>query len=319
MIEVRTVGKLGYCSGVSQAIKKAIESGDKHGHIYSLGTVAHNEEVVALLKEHGVHPIMDSEWWLSIKKPRGERYVVITAHGADPDTHYRLGKMGCVLINCTCPIVRKAQEAVMKLAESKFDIVIFGDPEHQEVKGLVGWAKDGVGWSKGNCKFVGDQRALFTPGEQHKKLKLGKKVGIVSQTTKSPADYADFIDTVVRHHLEGFQELRVLNTICPIVAERIAETRKLAGEVDMMFVVGSKESANTRNLEKACLSAIQPYNIKLIQNETQVEGALDEFLFRENNLPAFVGITAGTSTPIEVVERVIEVIQETWTKHKFQS
>jgi 4-hydroxy-3-methylbut-2-enyl diphosphate reductase len=296
MIEVKTAGELGYCSGVSRAIDKAIKAAKGKGDLHTLGTLAHNEVVVDFLEKHSVFPLPQGHIPVGCN-------IAITAHGAPPETYDRLKKLACQVVDCTCPIVKKAQIVVRDLASDKFDIVIFGEPEHQEVRGLVGWAM-------GHTKFVGDQRGLFTPGQEHKELDLGKRVGVVSQTTKSPADYADFIDTVVRHHLEGFQELKVLNTICPIVAERIAATRKLAGEVDMMFVVGSKESANTRNLERACLQALEPFKIKLIQNETQVEDALNEYVSR-------VGVTAGTSTPIEVVEGVIEVIQETWTKQRW--
>lgn len=298
MIEVRTVGKLGYCSGVSQAIEKAIEYGDKNGKVYSLGTVAHNEEVVELLRQHGVEPI-------SVEDMKPGTCVVITAHGAPPELYEKISKLGCASLDCTCPIVKKAQDVVRNLAGDEFDIIIFGDPDHQEVKGLVGWAM-------GYTKFVGNFNQLFTPGQDHRTLWLGKWVGVVSQTTKVPSDYADFISTLANHHIEGFQELRVFNTICPIVATRVNDTRKLASEVDMMFVVGSKGSANTRNLERVCRQAItlakgivEPWAVNLVQKEDQVGQALAEW-YRENAM-AFpkVGVTAGTSTPIEVVDAVV--------------
>jgi 4-hydroxy-3-methylbut-2-enyl diphosphate reductase len=303
VIEVRTAGKLGYCSGVSQAIKQAQQYGDKHGSVFSLGTVAHNEDVVALLKAHGVEPI-------SPDRMEAGTHMVITAHGAPPDLYKKIEELGCEFLDCTCPIVKKAQQTVRNLAADLFDIVIFGDPEHQEIKGLVGWAF-------GHAKFVGHQNQLFTPGQNHKALGLGKRIGVVSQTTKVPADYADFISTLVNYHIEGFWELRIYDTICPIVATRVNDTFNLAQEVDMMFVVGSKESANTRNLERVCRQGItrvkgliEPWAVNLVQNEDQVNEALAEF-FNENDI-AFpkIGVTAGTSTPIEVVAKVVAKIEE---------
>jgi len=310
VIEVRTAGKLGYCSGVSQAIEKALEYGDQHGKVFSLGTVAHNEDVVALLKEHGVEPISIDDMKLGTS-------VVITAHGAPPDTYEQIHALNCEFLDCTCPIVKKAQDRAKNLAAEGFDIVIFGDPEHQEVKGIVGW-------SKGSCKFVGHQNQLFTPGQEHIELNLGPKVGVLSQTTKDPSDYREFLSTLLEHHGVWSPDVRVCHTICPIVTELIEDTRKLAGEVDMMFVVGSKESANTRNLERVCLQAfckrpsvdpmvksmVNPGRVNLVQSEEQVGPALMEF-FQGGTPPSInMGVTAGTSTPIEVVARVVARLKE---------
>lgn len=301
-MKVRTAGTLGYCSGVSQAIKKAIEYGDLHHQVYSLGTVAHNEDVVALLRQHGVEPI-------KVEDIQPGMRVIITAHGAPPELYEQLIHLGCTSLDCTCPIVKKAQTVVREFAADEFDIVIFGEPEHQEVKGLVGWSMD-------KCKFVGHHNQLFTPGQEHKDLNLGPKIGVVSQTTKDASDYRDFISTLIYHHLGHSPDVRIRNTICPIVTERILETRKLAAEVDMMFVVGSEGSANTRNLERACRQAVtlakgmvESWAVHLVQNEDQVGAALSDW-FVENDM-AFptVGVTAGTSTPIEVVEKVVAKLE----------
>lgn len=296
MIEVKTAGPLGYCSGVSHAIKYAQEYGDIHHMVFSLGTVAHNEDVVALLKAHGVEPI-------SPEQMKGGTHVVITAHGAPPELYKKIVDLECKSLDCTCPIVKKAQDVVRNLAADEFDIVIFGDPDHQEVKGLVGWAM-------GRTKFVGNLNQLFTEEQKHKKLELGKKIGVVSQTTKVPSMYADFIGTLTYHHLGSFEELRVFNTICPIVATRVNETRKLAGEVDMMFVVGSKESANTRNLADVAKSGVDPSWVFIVSNEAVVEKALESWFMENEMAIPRVGVTAGTSTPIEVVEKIVAKLQE---------
>jgi len=311
-MKVRTAGPLGYCFGVSQAIEQAVKYA-KDGTVYTLGTLAHNEHVVQYLRENGVeplpfekpHPDMPGVW----AKIALNAKVAITAHGAPPKYYDRLDMVTKNVLDCTCPIVRKAQKGVAQLADQGFDIVIFGDPDHQEVIGLNGWAK--------GAKFVGNFNDLFTPSQDFKKLKLGKKVGIISQTTKIPSMFADFVTTLVNRHMGGFREIRIVNTICPIVAARVNETRELSEDVDMMFVVGSQESANTRNLEAMCRQAItrakgivEPWAVTLVQNVDQVGEALSDW-FVENDM-AFprIGVTAGTSTPIEVVQEVITKLKE---------
>jgi (E)-4-hydroxy-3-methyl-but-2-enyl pyrophosphate reductase len=302
-LRVKTAGQLGYCSGVSEAIRKAIEYGDEHGRVYSLGTVAHNDDVVALLKSHGVHPITRPSWWLSIEKTNGDSYVVITAHGATPETYNKIAEMECKVLDCTCPIVGKAQAVARTLAADGFDVVIFGDPQHQEVKGLVGW-------SMGACKFVGNWNQLFTPEQQHQSLGLADRVGVLSQTTKPPSDYSDFFTTLGTHHLDRFRELKVFNTICPIVAQRIEDTRKLATEVDMMFVVGSAESANTQNLVRVAKSAMGPLkHVFLVLRDGDIAAALTGSFYDVRD-DATAGVTAGTSTPIEVVQKVVERLEK---------
>jgi (E)-4-hydroxy-3-methyl-but-2-enyl pyrophosphate reductase len=295
-MKVRTAGKLGYCSGVSQAIEKAIEYGDENHQVYSLGTVAHNEDVVALLRQHGVEPI-------KVEDIQSGMRVIITAHGAPPELYEQLIHLGCTSLDCTCPIVKKAQTVVREFAADEFDIVIFGEPEHQEVRGLVGW-------SMGKCKFVGNQQQLFTEEQEHKMLHLGPKVGVVSQTTKNPADYRDFLSTLLWWHIDKSPDVRIRNTICPIVTERIEETRKLAAEVDIMFVVGSQESANTRNLCRVAQSAMAPKNVFMVLRDGDIQAALTGAFYDVHLEDCTAGVTAGTSTPIEVVEQVVARLEE---------
>lgn len=294
MIRVRTAGKLGYCFGVSQAIEKAVKFSEENGPLYSLGTLAHNEVVVAYLRTHNVKPITQDEVTEGMN-------VAITAHGAPPETSQHLAAMGCRILDCTCPIVRRAQKVVSCYLDG-FDIVIFGDPDHQEVIGLNGWAS--------GAKFVGNFNDLFTPSQEFKILNLSKKVGIISQTTKIPSMFADFVTTLINRNLRRFDEVRVFNTICPIVSARVNETRKLSEEVDMMFVVGSQESANTKNLADVAKPGVGSQFVYIVQDTDQIGKALSDW-FVENEM-AFprVGVTGGTSTPIEVVQEVVTKLKE---------
>ena len=294
MIRVRTAGKLGYCFGVSQAIDKAIKYAGEHGKVYSWGTLAHNENVVDLLRRHGVEPI-EAEDMDSVSQ------VAITAHGAPPELYKRFEDAGLHILDCTCPIVRKAQRVVSEQLDD-FDTVIFGDPDHQEVIGLNGWA--------GGAKFVGNFNDLFTPDQELKVLRLGKKVGIISQTTKIPAMFADFVTTLINRNMGRFDEVRVFNTICPIVSARVNETRKLSEEVDMMFVVGSQESANTKNLADVARPGAGPLYVRIVQDVDQVGEALGDWYVENDMALPRVGVTAGTSTPIEVVNEVVTKLKD---------
>lgn len=294
MNRVRKAGKLGYCFGVSQAIDKAIKYAGEHGKVYSWGTLAHNENVVDLLRRHGVEPIK-AEDMDSVSQ------VAITAHGAPPELYKRFEDAGLHILDCTCPIVRKAQQVASQQLDG-FDIVIFGDPDHQEVIGLKGWA--------GGAKFVGNFNDLFTPDQELKVLRLGKKVGIISQTTKIPAMFADFVTTLINRNMGRFDEVRVFNTICPIVSARVNETRKLSEEVDMMFVVGSQESANTKNLADVAKPGVGPDFVYIVQDVDQVGEALSNWYVENDMAFPRVGVTAGTSTPIEVVEEVVTKLKE---------
>jgi len=304
---VRTAGKLGYCFGVSQAIEKAIKCADEHGSLITLGALAHNEAVVAYLRAHHIKDRYTEEMQgVSDWVVKGMN-VAITAHGAPPELYKRFEDAGLHILDCTCPIVRKAQRVVSEQLDG-FDVIIFGDPDHQEVIGLNGWAK--------SAKFVGNFN-LFTPSQDFKRLGLGKKVGIISQTTKIPSMFADFVATLVNRHMGEFQEVRVINTICPIVAARVNETRKLAEDVDMMFVVGSQGSANTRNLEVVCRQAItrakgvvEPWAVTLVQNVDQVGEALSDWFVENDMVFPRIGVTGGTSTPIEVVKEVVTKLKE---------
>ena len=172
MLEVKTAGKLGYCFGVSQAIDKAISFAEENGPLYTLGPLAHNEAVVELLREHGIEPVAGLGESPYAELPKRGMNVAITAHGAPPETYHYLKGFDCKVLDCTCPIVGKAQAMVSQQLDG-FDIVIFGDPGHQEVIGLNGWA--------GGARFVGTFVDLFTAEQGHRKLKLGKKVGVISQ------------------------------------------------------------------------------------------------------------------------------------------
>jgi len=164
--------------------------------------------------------------------------------------------------------------------------------------------------AENKVKFVGTFNQLFTAEQDFKELGFGKKVAVISQTTKVLSDFAEFITTLAYRNLGSFEELRVINTICPIVAARVNETRKLSENVDMMFVVGSQESANTKNLADVARPGVGPDFVYIVQDVDQVGDALSNWYVENDMAFPRVGVTAGTSTPIEVVNEVVTKLKD---------
>ena len=315
MVEIKTAGTLGYCVGVAQAIEKAVAFGQQTKKAFSLGTVAHNEGVVEMLRTFGVEPTTEDQLL-------GGENVIISAHGASPDTFEHLRSLNCISQDCTCQYVWKSQQMVEKLAVEGYDVVIFGDPRHQEVIGLRGWAH-------GGAMFIGGEQNLFTKEQGTANLHLGKRIGVVSQTTRDPQHYAEFISMLMHNLHNDYWEIRVANTICPIVANRIEQTKNLAKIVDLMLVVGSRESANTMNLAAASMRDFVPnFDLPPQQRTFIVANDRDEEAWKPVQLyltnwfesddiigQLHIGITAGTSTPQLVVDNVIAKVKELTNGH----
>lgn len=317
MVKVKVAENLGFCPGVLRAIEKAQAYAEKQGSVYSLGPVAHNEDVVKMLTMHGVHPINESDL---IDNTR----VIITAHGVGPKTYAKLHFAHCGYEDCTCSIVKRAQDIIEKMVGEGYDIIIFGDKDHPEVKGLYGWSKGQGEHLANGARFIGELQDLFHPGQSVEEevevhgvsrlsivpIALGKKVAIVSQTTQIPGDYADFIGALTYHHLKDHrEEFRVFNTICPWVASRLTEAAELAKQVTMMLVVGSASSANTQNLATVCQETLAN-EIFVVNGPEQALHAVKLFHTKLPKWDINVGVTAGTSTPIEVVNKVVAEVEK---------
>jgi 4-hydroxy-3-methylbut-2-enyl diphosphate reductase len=275
-MEILVAKMAGFCFGVKRAIDIAFQvAEEKREGVYTLGPIIHNPQVVEMLKEKGIIPVDD------IKTKREIKALIIRTHGIPLHLLNELSSMGCEIIDATCPFVKKAQCYAKLLKEEDYQVVILGEKDHPEVKGLMSYSGDDV--------IVVDGKTPLP--------RLKKKVGIVVQTTQP----LEALKKVLSDAIEHAEEIKVYNTICNSTALRLKETEKMAREVDVMFVVGGKNSANTTQLARLCSSLSVPtYHI-----ETSSE-IKEEWL----NGAKKVGITAGASTPDWIIKEVEKRIRD---------
>jgi len=249
----------------------------ERGSLVSLGSVVHNPQVVEKLRSEGLEMITEVH-------EAHDRPVAITAHGVGPGVIEDLEARGLEIIDTTCPIVTRSQQWAKRLSEEGFAVVIFGDPDHKEVRGVIGWAS-------GNVLVVAseDDVSLLPDG-------FPSRVGVLSQTTETEARFASFVKKLFEVNLDRISELRVLNTLCHATTAQQAATMHLAGQVSLMIVVGGRASANTRHLATVARECgVETYHV---ESGAEIEQA---WLAGHET----VGVTAGASTPDFVIDEVV--------------
>lgn len=268
----------GFCFGVKRAVDIAFEQAKTNSQVYTFGPIIHNPQVVQSLEQRGVKTLSSG-----VAEGINESHtIIIRTHGIPLETYQALKTTGCKIIDATCPFVKKAQNYAKILSDQGYQVVIVGDREHPEVKGLLSYAgKEGV---------------VVNSLEEIPKLK--NRVGIVVQTTQPKA----LLKAVVSKILDKVKELVIHNTICNSTDLRMKETLKLTRRADVIFVVGGKNSANTTQLTRLCLSK----NIPTYHIETASEIETDWIKGVRN-----IGITAGASTPDWIINDVIKSIRNT--------
>jgi (E)-4-hydroxy-3-methyl-but-2-enyl pyrophosphate reductase len=276
--EVRIAHRTGFCYGVREAIDKAKEAAAAGKRTHTLGQVVHNEGVIAQLQAQGIETVDTLDQVLE------GAAVVIRAHGVRPEVLARAESRGLDVIDGTCTWVIQEQREITKLVEEGYSIVLLGTPRHPEVVGLLGFAPDAI---------VVDEEPDWA------KIPKRKKMALLSQSTQPPWKFEKLAAFMVgRCH-----ELKIVNTVCPVTIRRQEDTIEAARDVDLMVVVGGRSSANTKELTRLCGIV----GTRAIQIES--EGDLtDASVFADAEV---VGVTGGTSTPIEdlrcVAERILRL------------
>lgn len=268
---------MGFCFGVRRAVEMMEQEAATGRPIASLGSVVHNPQVVERLRERGVDVITTLD-------EVGERRVAITAHGVGPGVLAEAAARGLEVVDTTCPIVTRAQQWAKRLLEDGFAVVVFGDPEHKEVRGILGWAR-------GKAITLRDESEIDTLPDD-----LPSKVGVLVQTTHTEARFTSFVRRLMERRIHRISELRVINTLCNATTGQQAAALHLAHEVDVMVVVGGRESANTRHLAEICAEAGVP------THHVERPDELDPGWFAGAET---VGVTAGASTPDFVIDEVV--------------
>ena len=277
-MKILLTDRIGFCFGVKRAVRMAEDALKKNRRIYSLGSIIHNAQVVDDLSKKGLRVIKTIA---GIRKGA----VLISSHGISPNVARRIARKGLQIIDTTCPFVLNAQKAARRLGEEGYRVIIVGDADHPEVRALVDFVSTGV--------VVVRDRA------QAASLKLaeGAKVSMLSQTTQSTENFLDAVREILK---KKPKELRVINTICNDAEERQSLARQLAGKVDLMLIVGGRNSANTKRLLDVCKKVQK--RARLIETDRELRKAWF------NNNVRVVGIASGASTPDRAVRHVVNKI-----------
>ena len=275
-MEVTVAKTAGFCFGVKRAVEKVYEQiGKMEKPIYTYGPIIHNEQVVGDLQEKGVEVIDTLEELKTIR----DAVVVIRSHGVGKDVYDILKENGVEIVDATCPYVKKIHRIVEKQTAEGRRVLIVGSGDHPEVQGIKGW---------------GDERTKVIENmDDFRRLELpeDEKLCIVSQTTFNYKKFQDLVEKISKTRYD----ITVLNTICNATQERQVEAMRIASQVDVMLVIGGKHSSNTQKLYDICRKECK--NTYYIQT-------LGDFNPECISSVRSVGITAGASTPNNIIEEV---------------
>lgn len=277
-MEVIRAKTAGFCFGVKRAVDTVYEQLEKASEsttIYTYGPIIHNEEVVKDMKQKGVI-VLQSEAELDALT---EGTVIIRSHGVEKAIYDKLNAKEIKIVDATCPFVKKIHNIVQKESTNGNYIIIVGNPQHPEVEGIRGWA--------------GIKAVVVQTKEDIDKLTIpeNEKVCVVSQTTFNYNKFKELVEII----LKKSYDVSVLNTICNATKERQTEAQRIAEEVDAMIVIGDKHSSNTQKLFEICKNACK---------DTYYIQTLDDLDMNQLGSVETVGITAGASTPNNIIEEV---------------
>ncbi len=265
----------GFCFGVKRAVEQVYEQAATGKPIYTYGPIIHNEEVVKDLEHRGVQVIENETQLRDIR----EGTVVIRSHGVSKQICDEIAAGGLECVDATCPFVKRIHKIVEKESAAGKKIVIIGNAGHPEVEGIMGW-------SATPAVVIGSatEAGNFT-------CEPGREICVVSQTTFNYNKFQDVVEILMKKGYNG----SVVNTICNATEVRQAEAREIAARVDVMIVIGGNHSSNTQKLYEICMQECA--NTYFIQTLNDLQLDLPKSV-------RLVGITAGASTPNNIIEEV---------------
>lgn len=275
LLKVEKAVGIGFCMGVRRAIDILEKVAIERGGVETLGAVVHNQQVLRRLDQIGVRIVKN------VGELQGD-VVVVSSHGVGPKVIEEIKARNIEVVDTTCPFVKRAQVAARRLAESGFYTIVFGDVNHPEVKGILGWAGD---------KGMATQDAATFTGIDNPPRRLG----VLSQTTQIPPDFARFATEIVNYALVKDSEIRIIDTICHDIRRRQIDTLALAKKSDLVLVVGGQTSANSRHIFELCDKVTKTY---LIETADEIQKS---WLFGKSR----IGVTSGASTDEQTIDEVI--------------
>ena len=264
----------GFCFGVKRAVEMAETLRRERAEpVTALGPLVHNPQVIGKMEREGIGTAA------RLEEIAGGT-VVLSAHGVAPSVALAAKAQGLNVADATCPFVTKAHQKARMLHEQNYQILLVGDLGHTETKGIIG-----------TIAALGGEITLVSAPEEVQTLTLGKKVGILSQTTQQAATFAAIVAEVCK----TVPDVRAINTICGATDELQDAAREMAQQAEIALVVGGKMSANTRRLRLLCeAEGIPAYHIE----------TADEIEPRWLEGKTIIGLTAGASTPDWIIEDV---------------
>lgn len=266
----------GYCFGVRNAVDQAYKTTKEKGDVYMLGHIVHNENVVRDLEKSGTK-VVDSLDQVPVEKP-----LLFRAHGTEPNIWEQARKKKLNIIDATCPLVTEIHEEVRRLEKDGRQIIIIGDHGHDEIIGISTQVKNPI---------------IISNSEEAKLLRKMKRVGVVSQSTQMIENIQDIISVL----LTKVSDLHFVNTICFPTKRNHEQIKRLAKTADILIIIGSFTSANSKRLTQLALER-NPYSYQV----TNVNDIQNKW-FKNARI---VGISAGASTPDNVIQEVIQHVKK---------
>lgn len=284
-MEVIRAKSAGFCFGVKRAVETVYEQieAEKEKQIYTYGPIIHNAEVVKDMEAYGVKVIGSEEELNTLT----DGLVIIRSHGVPRRICESLEKRGIPYVDATCPFVKRIHNIVSEESTKGNPVIIIGDPKHPEVQGISGW----VNGEKYIIQDADEAQAFELPEKENMKLPKKRQICVVAQTTFNYKKFKELVEIISK---KGY-DINVLNTICNATKERQTEARRIAEEVDAMIVIGDKHSSNTQKLFEICKKAC---------NNTYYIQTLGDLDMNQLRSVETVGITAGASTPNNIIEEV---------------
>ena len=276
-MEIKLAKTAGFCFGVKRAVETVYKEAEKNNEtIYTFGPIIHNEQVVEDLEKNGVFVVNTVE---ELKALKEGTTVIVRSHGVGKEVYDLMEECGLHVVDATCPFVKKIHRIVERESNAGKRIIIIGNDKHPEVEGIKGWVN-----GKAAVIETADEALAFT-------AENNEQLCIVSQTTFNYNKFQDLVEILSK---KGYDEI-VINTICNATEERQTEAGEIASKVDVMIIIGGKHSSNTRKLYEICSEKCP---------STYFIQTLEDLHLELPEDAATVGITAGASTPNNIIEEV---------------